>query len=89
MDPPRARVLRRLTATEQSVHAALCDNLDTPAAMQELLDLIRYSNTYINSRANGHCVALLLKGAKYIQRILTVRATNRAMRARMRASCAG
>jgi len=54
------------------VHEALCDSIDTPTAMSELLDLIRHTNTYLNSRTSGHCTALLLKVAKYIQRILTV-----------------
>jgi len=71
--PPLTTGHPRLAATEAAVHEALCDSIDTPTAMAELLDLIRHTNTYLNSRTSGHCTALLLKVAKYIQRILTVR----------------
>ncbi len=41
-----------ISAAKQSVHKALCDNIDTRSAMFALKDLIGSSNVYIQTRKN-------------------------------------
>jgi cysteinyl-tRNA synthetase len=63
----------RIGTTEAAVHAALCDSVDTPTALAALADLIRHANAYVGAHPETHCLPLLLRAARYVQRILTVR----------------
>lgn len=59
-----------ITTAEDKVHAALCDNLNTPLAMEVILDLVSKTNKYISkSNPNRN---LLQKSSNFICRILRI-----------------
>ncbi|KAI9105893.1 tRNA synthetases class I (C) catalytic domain-containing protein [Phlyctochytrium arcticum] len=68
-------LVTKLRATEQSVHAALCDSFDTPTAFNALRELVSTTNTYYQDcltakrSPNGEVVA---KVGKYVSRMLRV-----------------
>lgn len=39
-----------MTAQQAAVHTALCDNIDTAAAMDALCELVRLVNVYLATR---------------------------------------
>eukprot|EP00831_Metopus_contortus_P026113 TRINITY_DN222_c0_g2_i3.p1 TRINITY_DN222_c0_g2~~TRINITY_DN222_c0_g2_i3.p1 ORF type:complete len:431 (+),score=123.35 TRINITY_DN222_c0_g2_i3:137-1429(+) len=53
----------------EKIHKALCDNIDTPAAILLLLDLISAGNTYMKDEATIK-PTLLMKLTNYVQFIL-------------------
>jgi len=60
---------------QAKVHAALCNNFDTPTAMEALFDLVSSANKYINSPARSEHeprVMLLKSIALFVTRILQV-----------------
>ena len=60
-------------AAQARVHAALCDNINTRAALDVLADLVRSTNVYLAARPGGEPAPqpLLLRGvAAYVTRIL-------------------
>ncbi|GLC35821.1 hypothetical protein PLESTB_000497800 [Pleodorina starrii] len=63
----------RILATQAAVDAALRDNINTPAAMDALADLIKAVNKYLEKKEAGAARPLLLrKAAAYVTRILSV-----------------
>eukprot|EP00744_Colponema_vietnamica_P007981 GILI01011423.1.p1 GENE.GILI01011423.1~~GILI01011423.1.p1 ORF type:complete len:836 (-),score=267.77 GILI01011423.1:156-2495(-) len=56
-------------ATEQLVHESLCNNFNTVAALQALMDLVTYTNQYLLSKERP-LPTLLRKVALYITKIL-------------------
>ncbi|KNE59999.1 cysteine-tRNA ligase [Allomyces macrogynus ATCC 38327] len=70
-----ADLLAHLQASQGRVHAALCDNLHTPAAMDALLDLVSKTNVYLRNveAAKQHANAYLVaKVAKYVTRMTKI-----------------
>ncbi|ORX90132.1 cysteinyl-tRNA synthetase [Basidiobolus meristosporus CBS 931.73] len=63
-------MLAYLSEKQGKVHAALCDSINTPDAIQELLDLINKTNIYISAGRNKINVPVVEKIAKYITRIM-------------------
>jgi len=62
-----------LSTAQKAVHAALCDNFDTPAATGALLELVRRAQEYLRSvEAAGDVVRanLLTRVGRYVSRIL-------------------
>ncbi len=64
-----------LLAAQTRVHAALCDNLDFPLAMQVLADLVNECNKYV--KTPSFKVLLLSRCANYVDSILRVFGLNR------------
>ena len=61
---------------KSAVHEALCDNVDTRAAMEEMRALVSQSNTYIASRKSAKLqpnLMLLDSIAAYLTAMLKVR----------------
>ncbi|CAD2220619.1 tRNA synthetases class I (C) catalytic domain containing protein, putative [Angomonas deanei] len=72
-------LIEKFRTTEEAVHAALCDNFDTPVALTALMDLVSHTNRYLsltdkntNPDAERPSVTLLQKVGRYITRIFKV-----------------
>ncbi|KAI9203862.1 tRNA synthetases class I (C) catalytic domain-containing protein [Polychytrium aggregatum] len=63
------KLLASLEVSQVKIHNALCDNFDTPTAMQEIRDLITVTNKYIAEKKDTPNTDLLAKVAKYITRL--------------------
>ncbi|KAI8096767.1 cysteinyl-tRNA synthetase [Halteromyces radiatus] len=48
--PAEAQLLSLLQSKQDAVHVALCDSINTPAAMDEIMNMVSHANKYI---ANG------------------------------------
>jgi cysteinyl-tRNA synthetase len=57
---------------QDNTHAALCDSINTPVAIQEMLDLISQANKYAAARGNQVNIHVLEKVAKWITSMLKV-----------------
>ena len=64
----------KILATKDAVHAAFCDNFDTPKALLALVDLVREVNSYLEDPETGSkpCVLAVQKAALYVTTILRV-----------------
>jgi cysteinyl-tRNA synthetase len=51
----------KLASTQDRVHAALCNNLDTPSAMDALSDLVKAVNIYL-AKQQVRCLCARLPG---------------------------
>lgn len=58
-----------LNKVKESIHNALCDSFDTPAAMRFLLELISTTNTYITKASNVKA-EVIEKVADYVRFVL-------------------
>lgn len=58
--------------TKKSVHAALCDNIDTKSALDAIRELISNSNIYIRDVQSDVNVQLLEEIALYITQLLSI-----------------
>lgn len=58
--------------TKKSVHAALCDNIDTKSALDSIRELISHSNIYIRDIQSSVNVQLLEDIAVYITELLQI-----------------
>ncbi|CEP13696.1 hypothetical protein [Parasitella parasitica] len=65
-------LLALLQEKQDAVHAALCDSINTPDAMDALTELISNTNKYMNAGAKNVNVHLLNKVAKYVTSMLKV-----------------
>ncbi|KAK9457492.1 tRNA synthetases class I (C) catalytic domain-containing protein [Dipodascopsis uninucleata] len=61
-----------LDAAQAAVHAALCDNLSTPQALQVMLDLVTKANIYISKTKTEVSVSALCEVARWITRMLNI-----------------
>ncbi|KAI9246848.1 cysteinyl-tRNA synthetase [Sporodiniella umbellata] len=55
---------------QDGVHAALCDSINTPLALDEIMDLINQTNKYTSANAKAINPHLLNKVAKWVTSIL-------------------
>lgn len=69
---PELSLLSQLRSTEDEVHAAFCDNLSTPQALQSMGALVQSANEYITSTARNAKVEPLLAVARYVTGILRI-----------------
>ncbi|KAL6747424.1 tRNA synthetases class I (C) catalytic domain-containing protein [Haematococcus lacustris] len=72
---PELELSRRLQAVQEAVHTALCDNINTAAAMDALSDLIKAVNIYLAKLQEGAQLPqplLLGRCSAYVTRILSV-----------------
>lgn len=58
-DGQEADLAKRIQAAQQRVHEALLDNLNSKAALDALLDLVKDTNKYLADR-QGHPQGLLV-----------------------------
>ncbi|KAJ2964638.1 hypothetical protein NQZ79_g523 [Umbelopsis isabellina] len=63
-------LLNILAQKQDNTHAALCDSINTPGAMQEILDLITQTNKYAAAKGNLVNFHVLEKVAKWITSML-------------------
>ncbi|CAO3702291.1 unnamed protein product [Rhizopus stolonifer] len=63
-------LLQTLSDKQDALHAALCDSINTPLAMEELMDLISQTNKYTSANAKYINTHLLNKIAKWVTSIL-------------------
>lgn len=63
-------LLQALSDKQDAVHAALCDSINTPLAMDEIMDMINQTNKYMSSNAKSINTHLLNKVAKWITSML-------------------
>lgn len=72
-NPEEVSLNTRLMDTRTNVHAALCDNVDTKTALDEVRELIKASNIYINKHKTDKTLPnrmLLQNIATYITNLL-------------------
>lgn len=66
-------LLNTLQTKQDNVHAALCDSINTPVVMDEVMDLINFTNKYTTAAgAKGVNVHLLNKVAKWITSLMKI-----------------
>ena len=72
-DESEKNLMSVLLEKQDAVHAALCDNINTPVTMQHLLDLISKTNIYVRGKTTQQVnIDLLDKVARYVDRMLRV-----------------
>ena len=62
----------KLMTSQSAVHSALCDNFNTPAAMESLDDIVSSVNTYLTCAGETAKPQLLNKAQQYVLKILRV-----------------
>ncbi|KAF9190649.1 hypothetical protein BGZ49_003670, partial [Haplosporangium sp. Z 27] len=63
-------MISALKEKQNAVHAALCDSINTPNAMSELLALVSRTNVYIKDSGKNLNVEVVNKVAQYVSKIL-------------------
>ena len=64
------KLSEELSVCKSAVHSSLCDNFDTPRAMEAIFSLVSSTNKYINrGKGDGVRVMLLLNIARYVSLI--------------------
>jgi cysteinyl-tRNA synthetase len=66
------KLVDMLNTKQDAVHAALCDSINTPIVMDEVMDMINQTNKYMAGGARSVNVLLLEKVAKWITGLLKV-----------------
>lgn len=72
LGPREHAIIAVLEATKANVRADLCDDFDTPRAIQHLCELMKECNKYVEESGTSLAGATLLSIAKYITYILDV-----------------
>ncbi|PWW73779.1 cysteinyl-tRNA synthetase [Tuber magnatum] len=67
--PLEHAIYKDLDTTRQNLHAALCDNFNTTAAMKTLADLIGSTNKYMSQTKS---LAVVKEIARWVTRIVTI-----------------
>lgn len=70
-NPHDRALLEQWQQTEAAVHAALCNNMDTPTALQHIMSLVAAVNQYLLSGERAS-QTLLRKVGRYVTRMLRV-----------------
>jgi len=65
-------LVNTLLQKQDNTHAALCDSINTPVAIQEILDLISHANKYAAAKGNQVNIHVLEKVAKWVTSMLKV-----------------
>ncbi|KAF9950404.1 hypothetical protein BGZ72_007955 [Mortierella alpina] len=63
-------MIKALKERQDAVHAALCDSINTPNAMSELLALVSRTNVYIKDAGTNLNVEVVNKVATYVSKML-------------------
>ncbi|KAF9962810.1 hypothetical protein BGZ65_007829 [Modicella reniformis] len=64
-------MIAALKERQNAVHAALCDSINTPNAMSELLALVSRTNVYIKDSGKNLNVEVVNKVAQYVSKMLS------------------
>ncbi|CAG8517195.1 7665_t:CDS:10 [Paraglomus occultum] len=65
-------LIKVLREKQAAVHNALCDSINTPAAMNEILELINKTNIYLSAGRSGININIIEKVAAYITKMLAI-----------------
>ncbi|KAG0365325.1 tRNA synthetases class I (C) catalytic domain-containing protein [Gamsiella multidivaricata] len=63
-------MIAALKEKQNAIHAALCDSINTPNAMSELLSLVSRTNVYIKDAGKNLNVDVISKVAQYVSKML-------------------
>lgn len=66
------KLLSQFEESKDNVHKSLCDNLATPMAIRNLMELVNYSNVYIGEIGQEIKIDLLVEIVKYITKMLKI-----------------
>ncbi|KAK9360132.1 tRNA synthetases class I (C) catalytic domain-containing protein [Lipomyces starkeyi] len=66
------QLFKDLESVQSDVHAALCDNLSTPQALQTISSLVVKANVYISATKAEASITALTEVARWITRILSI-----------------
>jgi cysteinyl-tRNA synthetase len=66
------QLLKDFEASKASVHASLCDNLATPLAIRNMMELINASNVYMKESGSELKIDLVVEVVKYLTKMLRV-----------------
>ncbi|CAO3616943.1 unnamed protein product [Cunninghamella echinulata] len=69
---PEADLLALLQDKQEAVHQALCDSINTPVAMDEIMNLISHTNKYMANGSKAVNPHLLEKVAKWITSMMKI-----------------
>ncbi|KAI9308617.1 cysteinyl-tRNA synthetase [Cunninghamella echinulata] len=69
---PEADLLALLRDKQEAVHQALCDSINTPVAMDEIMNLISHTNKYMANGSKAVNPHLLEKVAKWITSMMKI-----------------
>ncbi|GES93051.1 cysteinyl-tRNA synthetase [Rhizophagus clarus] len=69
---PEREIISLLREKQVAIHTALCDSINTPAAMSELMELINKTNIYLSNGRNNINVYVLENVAKYATKMLRI-----------------
>ncbi|KAK9370943.1 tRNA synthetases class I (C) catalytic domain-containing protein [Lipomyces kononenkoae] len=69
---PERQLFKDLEIAQADVHAALCDNLSTPQALQIMISLVAKANVYISATKAEASIPALSEVARWITRILSI-----------------
>ncbi|XBW37312.1 hypothetical protein QEN19_002894 [Hanseniaspora menglaensis] len=61
-----------LKTAQNNIHAQFCDNLNVPAALKSLSELVSKSNTYIQTTGSDIKIEYVINNCKYISKILNI-----------------
>lgn len=70
MGPAERRLEEALTAAKEAVHAAWCDNLNTPLVLRTVADMVSKTNTYVSG--DEVRIGLVVRTAKWATEILAI-----------------
>ncbi|CAG8433398.1 8116_t:CDS:10 [Ambispora gerdemannii] len=66
------KIIKLLQEKQEAVHNALCDSINTPTALAEIMDLVSKTNIYLSAKRGYTNVNVIEKIAKYVTKILRV-----------------
>ncbi|CAG8532574.1 10507_t:CDS:10, partial [Ambispora leptoticha] len=66
------KMIKTLQEKQEAVHNALCDSINTPTALAEIMDLVSKTNIYLSSKRGYTNIHVIEKIAKYATKILRV-----------------
>ena len=66
------QLLKDFEASKASVHASLCDNLATPLAIRNMMELINASNVYMKESGSELKIDLVVEVVKYLTKMFRV-----------------
>ncbi|CAO3608306.1 unnamed protein product [Cunninghamella blakesleeana] len=69
---PEVKLLALLQDKQEAVHVALCDSINTPVAMDEIMNLISHTNKYMANGSKAVNPHLIEKVAKWITSIMKI-----------------
>ncbi|CAG8441231.1 7243_t:CDS:10 [Acaulospora colombiana] len=69
---PEKEIISLFLEKQRIIHAALCDSLNTPVVMLEIMDLVNKTNVYISAGRNSINVNAVELIARYVTKMLRI-----------------